>query len=190
MKQIITIRQYRDGNMIFLAVLSLSMLTFYAVRSVMNGRPWHVTAFVIVLILIAVFVIFKKRVFSRKTSEAVRVLTLDRKPVSFELSDALPGEPDVSLSDVTGIQLYSESGRRVLIFEAGRNTFTLPAFKKPKSAQFTYPEQDFFAEFVDACNVPNTLSVKRAYDGFVSLGKKEAKQYLRINALEVIRPKD
>jgi hypothetical protein len=190
MNQIVTVRQASNGLVMFLFGLTLTMLGFYAGRNIFNHGHWYVTLLICVVIVVELFVIRKSRVFRSQMSNSVRVLTKSRLPVAFGPNDSTTHEPGVLLSDVTVIVMYSKNGQRVLIFQAGNNTFTLPAFKKAKLDRSTYFEQEFFSDFIDACNVPDTLFEKQPHDGFTLLGKKEAKQYLKINALDVIRPKD
>jgi hypothetical protein len=174
----------------FLFGLTLTMLGFYAGRNIFNHGHWYVTVLICIVIAIELFVIRKSRVFRNQVSDSVRVLTKSRLPVAFGPDDPIAHEPCIPLSEVTVIVMYSKKGQRVLTFQAENNTFTLPAWKKAKSARSTYFEQEFFSDFIDACNVPDTLFEKQPHDGFTLLGKKEAKQYLKINALDVIRPKD
>jgi hypothetical protein len=190
MNQIVTIRQASNGLAMFLLGLTLTMLGFYAARNIFNHGHWYVTVLICIVIAIELFVIRKSRVFRNQVSDSVRVLTKSRLPVAFGPNSLTTDEPGVLLSDVTVIVMYSKNGQRVLTFQAENNTFTLPAWKKAKSARSTYFEQEFFSDFIDACNVPDTLFEKQPHDGFTLLGKKEAKQYLKINALDVIRPKD
>jgi len=191
MNQIITIRRSRNGMLRFLSGLTLAMLGFYVGRNLFNHGHWYVTLLICLCILVELLVIAKFRVFNVGTGDSIRILTKDRIPVAFALDDDNVSEiPSVPLSEVTGILMHRKSGHNVLTFQADKNTFTLPAFTKMKPDRLKYDEQDFFAEFIDACRVPNALPVKKTDDGFISLGKKEAKQYLKINALDIIRPKD
>jgi hypothetical protein len=190
MNQIVTVRQASNGLVMFLFGLTLTMLGFYAGRNTFNHGHWYVTVLICVVIVVELFVIKKSRGFRNQMSDSVRVLTKSRFPVAFGPNDPITHEPGVLLSEVTVIVMYSKNGQRVLTFQAGNNTFTLPAFKKAKSDWSTYFEQEFFSDFIDACTVPDTLFEEQPHDGFTLLGKKEAKQYLKINALDVIRPKD